>query len=169
MAPSKRTMLFVCLLVAAVAVVVPIAQGQTTGGPVGPLRGVIRIQGTVFCSVNGSATVGTNGTILTPAFANATVQLRCGAGNGTVFGSAQTNSNGMFSILLDGSYFIPAQILSGCRAVVTTPLVSCNATLASAGTLTFTLTSLGNTTVGPLPIFIIGISGMFNSTNITIN
>ncbi|KAM5568941.1 phylloplanin-like [Rosa sericea] len=154
MAPSKKTMLFVCLLVAAVAVVVPIAQGQINiGGLIPALLGVLRVQGTVFCSANGGATVGTNGTILTPAFANATVQLRCGAGNGTVFGTAQTNSNGAFSIMLDYSFFALPQILSGCRAVVTTPLASCNATLASTGTLTSTLTSLGSTTAGPLLIF----------------
>lgn len=71
MAPSKKTMLFVCLLVAAVAVVVPIAQGQINfGGLFAPLLGLFRVQGTVFCSANGGATVGTNGTILTPAFAS---------------------------------------------------------------------------------------------------
>ncbi|KAM5568944.1 hypothetical protein ABKV19_016459 [Rosa sericea] len=144
MAPSKKTMLFVCLLVAAVAVVVPIAQGQINiGGLIPALLGVFRVQGTVFCSANGGATVGTNGTILTPAFAR----------NGTVFGTAQTNSNGTFSIMLDYSFFTLPQILSGCRAVVTTPLASCNATLASTGTLTSTLTSLGSTTAGPLLIF----------------
>lgn len=83
---------------------------------------------------------------------DATVQLRCGAGNGTVFGTVQTNSNGAFSIMLDYSFFTLAQILSGCRAVVTTPPASCNATLASTGTLTSNLTSLGSTTAGPLPI-----------------
>ncbi|PRQ39234.1 hypothetical protein RchiOBHm_Chr4g0422901 [Rosa chinensis] len=165
MAPSKRTMLFVCLLVAAVAAVVPIAQG----GLFGNLVDLIRIQGRIFCSANGGATVGTNGTILTPAFANATVLLRCGAGNGPVLGTVETNSDGMFSFLLDSSYFKTAQISSECRVVVTTPLGSCNATLASAGSLTSILTPLGNTTVGLLPIVNFGTFGMFNYTNVTIN
>jgi hypothetical protein len=53
MAPSKKTMLFVCLLVAAVAVVVPVAQGTLdSGGIIGTVLGLFRIQGTLFCSAN---------------------------------------------------------------------------------------------------------------------
>ncbi|XP_004298136.1 PREDICTED: phylloplanin-like [Fragaria vesca subsp. vesca] len=161
MALSKRTMLFVCLLVAAVAVAVPIAQGQTIGGLIATLLGIIRVQGVVYCSVNGAASVGTNGAILTPPFSNATVQLRCGAGSGTVLETVQTNAKGEFSILLDISFYTLPQILSGCRVVVTTPLASCNAALPSTGCLTSTLTSLGNTVVPLLTTVNVG-TGVFS-------
>ncbi|KAL6190959.1 hypothetical protein ACLB2K_037353 [Fragaria x ananassa] len=78
MAPSKRTMLFVCLLVAALAVAVPIAssQGQTIGSLIATLLGIIRVQGVVYCSVNGAASVGTNGAILTPPFSSKLITNR---------------------------------------------------------------------------------------------
>ncbi|XP_004298137.1 PREDICTED: phylloplanin-like [Fragaria vesca subsp. vesca] len=158
MAPSKRTMLFVCLLVAALAVAVPIAQGQII--TIGPIAGVYRIQGLLFCSLNGTASVGTNGAILTPPFSNATVQLRCGA-NDIVLGTVQTRADGTFSILLDVSFYTLPQILSGCRVVVTTPLAKCNVSLPSTGTLTSALTSIGSTIVPSLPTSNIG-TGVFS-------
>ncbi|XP_021831244.1 phylloplanin-like [Prunus avium] len=72
MAPFK-TILFVCVLIAAVS---SVSKAQDLG-----LGGVISIQGTVYCTVNG--TVGAAGPLLTPKFPNATVVLKCGATNTT--------------------------------------------------------------------------------------
>lgn len=96
-------------------------------------------------------------------FADATVELRCGAGNGTLVASVRTNNSGMFSILLNRlSINIITQLLSGqCRVVVATPIVGCNATVPTgisspvvfveniiSGLFTFLNFILGEFTVG---------------------
>ncbi|KAL5785193.1 hypothetical protein ACOSQ2_007585 [Xanthoceras sorbifolium] len=74
MALSLKSLLFVSLFIAAMTA--PIAEAQL--GLVSGLLGLIRIQGTVFCTPNGN--MDANGTA-TPVFPNALVQLHCGAGN----------------------------------------------------------------------------------------
>lgn len=59
---SSKTLFFACLLVAAVAA----TMAQTISIP--PLLGVIRVQGTVFCTASGNALGGILGPILTRRF-----------------------------------------------------------------------------------------------------
>ncbi|XP_050374198.1 phylloplanin-like [Argentina anserina] len=151
MAPSKKTMLFVCLLVATSAMVVPASAQFGLGDLLNFLR-IGSIQGILFCSGNGTATVGSNGTIISPPFSNATVQLRCGSGNGTVISTGITSSTGQISIPLNILSFSLSQILSGCRLVVATPLAQCNVTLPSVGTLTSNLIRNGTITIGGINI-----------------
>ncbi|PQM33259.1 hypothetical protein Pyn_24951 [Prunus yedoensis var. nudiflora] len=68
MAPFK-TILFVCVLIAAMSSVSR-AQVDDVG-----LAGVIRIQGTVYCTVNGN--VGAAGPLLTLKFPSSTNYLSC--------------------------------------------------------------------------------------------
>ncbi|KAL6188568.1 hypothetical protein ACLB2K_039960 [Fragaria x ananassa] len=144
MAPSKKTMLFVCLLFSAVAVVVPVTQGT-----LGNLLKLIQVQGTVYCTANGNATVSSGGVNITsPPFRFAVVQLRCGPGNGTLVSTVITNLAGQFTIVLNTLQYTVAQLVSSCRVVVTTPLAMCNSTLSSNGTLTSNLTSNGTVRIG---------------------
>ncbi|KAL8481493.1 hypothetical protein ACS0TY_027315 [Phlomoides rotata] len=133
------------LVVLSFLIALPLAQAQL-GGLLGPLLGLLRIQGVVFCTPNGG--IGLNGTA-TPVFPNALVQLQCGA---TVVSTATTNGSGLFSILLDPLNFVLSTLLSGCRLVVNTPLASCNATLPSVGGLVSNLQFIGNTVTGLLNV-----------------
>lgn len=83
-------------------------------------------------------------------FADAPVQLQCGAGN--VISSATTNSAGLFSILLDPLQFLLSSLLTNCNLVVNTPLSTCNSGLPSSGALLSPLRLIGNTLQGPLHI-----------------
>ncbi|KAG2720954.1 hypothetical protein I3760_02G058800 [Carya illinoinensis] len=65
---ASKSAVFVLLMVV-VAVAAPVAVAQL--GTVGRLLDRIRIQGTVFCSINATGTA-------SPVFPNARVQLRCG-------------------------------------------------------------------------------------------
>ncbi|BFG34351.1 hypothetical protein CerSpe_206250 [Prunus speciosa] len=147
MAPFK-TILFVCVLIAAVS---SVSKAQDLG-----LGGVISIQGTVYCTVNG--TVGAAGPLLTPKFPNATVVLKCGATNTTI-ASVTTTRAGVFSILLNLLHFNVSSILSNCNVVVTTPLAACNATLSPTQTLTSPLQLLKTTVIDNLPIISVGALG----------
>ncbi|CAK9138975.1 unnamed protein product [Ilex paraguariensis] len=138
-----KSVLFVSLLIAAMAA--PIAEAQL--GLISGLLGLIRIQGTVFCTANGN--MGVNGTA-TPIFPNALVQLRCG--NGNVVSTSTTNGSGIFSILLDPIQFLLSSLLSSCNLVVNTPLASCNASLPSIGGLLSPLQFIGNTLAGLLNV-----------------
>ncbi|XP_022761222.1 phylloplanin-like [Durio zibethinus] len=142
---ALKTLVFVCFLVAAMALVVPMAEAQF-GGLIGNLLGLIRVTGTVFCTADGN--MGENGTA-TPVFPNALVQLQCG---GNVVFSATTNGSGIFSILLDPLQFLLPSLLNNCNLAVKTPLSNCNATLPSVGGLFSSLQVLGNTLVGLLNI-----------------
>ncbi|KAI3864583.1 hypothetical protein MKX03_017040 [Papaver bracteatum] len=112
-----KSFLFVFVLVA-VMTAAPLAEAQLGGGPVsgiiGLILGLIRVQGTVFCSINGSA--GANGTE-TPAFPNALIQLKCGS---SVISSTTTNSAGGFTMLLDPVITLLSNLLSNCAVVVNT-------------------------------------------------
>ncbi|OVA02629.1 Pollen Ole e 1 allergen/extensin [Macleaya cordata] len=147
-----KSFLFVSLLIAAMAA--PQAKAQLGG--LGGLLGLIRIQGTLFCSANGN--MGVNGTS-TPVFPNAVVQLQCGTGN--VVSSATTNSGGVFSILLDPLQSLLSSLLSNCSLVVNTPLSTCNSNLPTGGILTSPLQLIGKTVSGLLNIVNI-IPGGFN-------
>ncbi|PQM34634.1 phylloplanin-like [Prunus yedoensis var. nudiflora] len=138
MAPFK-TILFVCVLIAAVS---SVSKAQDLG-----LGGVISIQGTVYCTVNG--TVGA---------ADATVVLKCGATN-TKIASVTTTRAGVFSILLNLLHFNVSSILSNCSVVVTTPLAACNATLSPTQALTSPLQLLKTTVIDNLPIISVGALG----------
>ncbi|XP_059630441.1 phylloplanin-like [Cornus florida] len=140
---ALKSVLFVCLLVATIAA--PIANAQL--GLIGSLLGLIRVQGTLFCTLNGA--MGVNGTA-TPVFPNALVQMQCGAGN--VVASATTNGAGLFSILLDPLQFVLSSLLTNCKLVVNTPLSTCNVSLPSVGGLQSALQLVGNTVQGLLSI-----------------
>ncbi|KAK2645689.1 hypothetical protein Ddye_020884 [Dipteronia dyeriana] len=150
MALNLKSLLFVSLFIA--LMVTPIAEAQL--GLVSGLLGLIRIQGTLFCTSNGN--IGVNGTS-TPVFPNALVQLQCGAGN--VVSSATTNGSGVFSIVLDPLQVILSSLLANCNLVVNTPLSSCNSTLPSVGVLQSSLQFIGNTLLGLLNVVNIGPSG----------
>ncbi|PON62027.1 Phylloplanin [Parasponia andersonii] len=122
-------------------------------GGLGNLLGLINIQGTVFCTVNGR--IGVNGTS-TPVFPNALVQLQC---NGNVVSSATTSNSGVFSIFLNPLQFLLSSLLSDCKLVVNTPLSSCNASLPSTGVLVSLIQILGNTVSGLLNITNLGLIG----------
>ncbi|KAK9149556.1 hypothetical protein Scep_008313 [Stephania cephalantha] len=136
---ALKSLLFASLLVAWVAA--PLAGAQLGG--LGNLLGLIRIQGTLFCTANGNA--GINGAA-TPVFPNALVQLQCGAGN--VVSSSTTNSAGVFSILLDPIQFLLSSVLSNCNLVVNTPLSTCNSALTGGGILSSPLQLVGKTVAG---------------------
>ncbi|KAK8595290.1 hypothetical protein V6N13_123170 [Hibiscus sabdariffa] len=125
-AMAMKTLMFVCVLVAAMALVAPMAEAQL-GGLIGNLLGLIRITGTLFCTVDGN--MGVNGTA-TPVFPNALVQLHCG---GSVVSSSTTNGSGIFSILLDPLQVLLSALLNNCNLAVKTPLSNCNASLPSVG------------------------------------
>ncbi|KAE8725884.1 Late embryoproteinsis abundant protein Lea5-D [Hibiscus syriacus] len=142
---AMKTLMFVCVLVAAMALAAPMAEAQL-GGLVSGLLGLIKIQGTLFCSLDGN--MGANGTA-TPVFPSALVQLQCG---GIVVSSSTTNGNGIFSILLDPLQFLVPSLLNNCNLAVKTPLSNCNASLPSVGGLFSNLQLVGNTLIGLLNI-----------------
>ncbi|GER33368.1 pollen Ole e 1 allergen and extensin family protein [Striga asiatica] len=158
---ALKSVIVFSLLLACIAM--PLAEAQLgglggLGGLVGSLFGIFRIQGIIYCTPNGN--IGVNGTS-TPVFPNALVQLQCG---GNVVSTATTNGSGVFSILLDPLNFLLPTLISGCRVVVSTPLVSCNANLPSVGGLISNLQFIGSTITGPLNIAnIIPIGFQFNA------
>ncbi|XP_050374342.1 phylloplanin-like [Argentina anserina] len=156
---SFKTLLFVSLLVVAALAAVPIAEAQLLG-LINGLLGLIRIQGTLFCTANGR--VSSAGASLTPVFPNATVQLQCGSGN--VISTATTNASGLFSILLDPLQFVLSSLLSNCKLVVNTPLSTCNSSFSGTQILESTLQVIGNTLVGILNIILLIPAG-FNVIN----
>ncbi|KAL9390562.1 hypothetical protein Peur_019167 [Populus x canadensis] len=136
-----KSFLFVSLVSAAI-LAAPVAEAQL--GLIGGLLGLIRIQGTLFCTANGN--MGANGTA-TPVFPNALVQLQCG---GNVVSTSTTNGSGIFSILLDPLNYILSSLLSNCNLKVDTPLASCNSSLPALGGLLSSLQFIGNTPLGAL-------------------
>ncbi|XP_028092402.1 phylloplanin-like [Camellia sinensis] len=141
---ALKSLLLVFLLIAALTAV-PMAEAQL--GLISGLLGLIRIQGTVFCTANGN--MGVNGTSA-PVFPNAKVQLQCGAGN--TVSSATTNNSGIFSMVLDPLQFVLSSLLSNCNLLVSIPLSNCNLNLPSVGGLLLPLQFIGNTLQGLLNI-----------------
>ncbi|KAL3332520.1 hypothetical protein AABB24_032875 [Solanum stoloniferum] len=139
MASSKFFLIFI--LAALIATPIVVAQ---LGGLLGGLLGSINIDGVLFCSLNGKIDILNGAT--TPIFPNASVQLRCGAGN--VVSSTTTNGSGAFSLVLNPVQNILSSLLSNCNIVVTTPLSTCNASLPSAGVLQSPLQIVGRTAGG---------------------
>lgn len=167
---ALKTLMLLCLLVAAMALIPPMAEAQLSG-LISGLLGLIKIQGTVFCTVDGN--MGVNGTA-TPVFPSklllfchhifprkwlqmlsyiclldALVQLQCG---GNVVSSSTTNGSGIFSILLDPLQFLVPSLINNCNLAVKTPLSNCNASLPSIGGLSSTLQVIGSTVAGLLNI-----------------
>ncbi|XP_068658220.1 phylloplanin-like [Aristolochia californica] len=137
---SKCLLLLLVLLVSVASLP---AEAQLGG-----LLGLIRVRGTVFCTVDGN--IGASGTA-TPAFATAQVQLLCGATK-QVISTTTTDSNGVFSILLDPLTLLLSSLLNDCKLVVATPLSTCDASLPVGGILQSPLQFLGKTLQGFLSI-----------------
>ncbi|KAL1223680.1 Phylloplanin [Cardamine amara subsp. amara] len=154
MAMIKNKHITFSLIMVCLIVVSPMAEAQLglggllggLGGLVNGLLSVVNITGVLFCSPTGAL----NGTS-TPAFANAGVQLQCGRRN-TVVSTATTNSAGIFSLPSNLIQMLLSTLLSDCRLVVTTPLSTCNADLASVGNLVSRLTMIGSSVNGILNI-----------------
>ncbi|KAI3975498.1 hypothetical protein MKX01_038767 [Papaver californicum] len=157
-----KSFLFVFRLVA-VMTAVPLAEAQLgglgdiggIGGIVGFLLGLIRIQGNVFCSIDGNA--GANATA-TPVFPKALVQLKCGS-SGNVVSSTTTNSAGVFTMLLDPILTLLSGLLKDCNVVVNTPLFTCNAALPINSILASPLKLLGKSVAGGLNIVNLATTG----------
>ncbi|KAB9740954.1 hypothetical protein FH972_027064 [Carpinus fangiana] len=150
---ALKLALFVFLVIAVVAAPLPRAQSQ----PVSGLFNLSLINGTVFCSVNGS--IGANGTV----FPNAVVRLQCGAGN--IVSTTITDGSGMFVITLDPRQllqFLVSSLVADCNLVVVTPLVTCNANLPIGGVLQSPLQLVGTIIRGVVRITI------FTSTGFTL-
>ncbi|XP_038903470.1 phylloplanin-like [Benincasa hispida] len=146
-----KSVLFVLVIVGAMGAPLMV---EAQLGIVGSLLGLIRIQGTVFCTANGN--IGINGTA-TPIFPNASVQLQCG--NGNIVSTTTTNNMGVFSILLNPLQFLLSLITSSCSTVVNTPLSNCNVTLPSTGVLLSRLGFVGQTMEGILNILNVAPNG----------
>ncbi|KAJ0249204.1 hypothetical protein HA466_0147430 [Hirschfeldia incana] len=127
-------------------VVSPMANAQT-GGLLGGLLGgvampIVNLQGLVTCSINGS--VSTNTTTI-PPFAGVPVVLQCAGQN---VSTTTTGANGVFSFPSITALPVPllsTLLASGCRAIVTAPLSTCNASLPTSGLLTATMNLVGST------------------------
>ncbi|OWM74065.1 hypothetical protein CDL15_Pgr008376 [Punica granatum] len=139
----KLSLLFIALAVASAILTGQKADAQLLG-PIGGLLGLLRIDGILFCSLNGSANV-----TATPIFPNAAVQLKCG---GAVISTSITNASGAFSFMLNPLQFLVSNVLNNCQLTVTTPLSTCNAALPSLGQLVSPLQSLGSTIIGLLNV-----------------
>nr|XP_043630595.1 phylloplanin-like [Erigeron canadensis] len=135
-------MKFIIILFVVVLAAPQLADAQLSG-----LLGLININGTIFCSLNGN--IVPNAATPTIPFANALVQVSCG---GNVLSSAITNSAGIFSIILDPLQSLLGGLLSSCNVVVATPLATCNASLPAVGVLQSPLQLVGTTLRGLLRI-----------------
>ncbi|KAM7478576.1 hypothetical protein LguiA_026789 [Lonicera macranthoides] len=108
---GNKSILLVCILVSAILMGHLVRKRPAWNSEWTP--GLIRIQGTVYCTANGNVCI--NGSS-TPIFSNALVQLRCG--NGNVVSSVTTNNSGLFLILLDPLQFVLSSVslqLQHCR------------------------------------------------------
>ncbi|XP_078160561.1 phylloplanin-like isoform X2 [Carex rostrata] len=120
-------------------VVPPLAHAQLGGIIGGILTGRVDVRGVVPCGVGNSINLSTNS-----VFPNATVQMRC---NNNVVGSTTTDAKGAFTI----DTVLPITLLSnllGCNVFVATPLVTCNASLSSAGNLVAQLEGIFTSILG---------------------
>ncbi|CAL9103060.1 unnamed protein product, partial [Musa acuminata var. zebrina] len=128
MALASRASLLLGLMI--VAVIAPVAIAQL---------GNIIVSGTVPCSTS-TTTV----TAATPVFPNATVLLQCGS---NVISSAITNSNGVFTMLVNPVDSL-LTLLNSCKLVIPTPLSTCNTSLPSTGILQSSLQLLSRGLLG---------------------
>ncbi|CAN6819698.1 unnamed protein product [Brassica oleracea] len=136
------SLIFMCLFV-----VYPMANAQFSGLLGGAT--VVNIQGLVTCFTNGS--VSTNTTSI-PPFAGVPVLLQYVGQNVT---TTTTGANGVFSF--PSSTVFPISLLStllnsGCRAIVTAPLSTCNASLPTNGLLRAPLNLAGTIVTGGINI-----------------
>ncbi|KAK1291552.1 hypothetical protein QJS10_CPB17g01261 [Acorus calamus] len=146
---AAKSLLFVAVVLILVgSMETQMAKAQL--GLIGGLLGLIRINGTVFCTID-STTIST-----TPVFANAQVQLQCGDG---VVSSTTTNGSGVFTILLNPLTTLLSSLLNNCNLVVNTPLATCNVGLPTTGILQSPLQLIGRTVSGLLGIVNLGATG----------
>ncbi|CAM8927027.1 unnamed protein product [Rhodiola kirilowii] len=153
----KSSVLISLLVVAMIAATPPSAHAQLfpglgggAGGPGGILGNIFnlfRIQGTLFCSLNGTSS-STNASA-TPPFGNALVQMRCGT---NVMSASLTDPSGLFSILMNPLQVIVSTLLNNCNLQVVTPLSTCNAQLPSVGGLFSPLQFNGSGLLGLLNV-----------------
>ncbi|GFP92274.1 hypothetical protein PHJA_001371500 [Phtheirospermum japonicum] len=94
--------------------------------------GIVHVNGTLYCTANGSP--GANGNA-TPVFPNASVQVVCSPNVvPTTPANATTDANGVYRVVLvPWSNATADSVVSACRLFVLTPLSNCNPTLPSAG------------------------------------
>uniref|UniRef100_A0A0D3GUW4 Phylloplanin n=1 Tax=Oryza barthii TaxID=65489 RepID=A0A0D3GUW4_9ORYZ len=88
--------------------------------------GRLVVTGVVPCNTGSLIDIATS-----PAFPNADVELRCA---GKLVAGATTNSNGSFAMEADLTSGL-AMLIGGCKLVVDTPLIKCDANLPAAGSL----------------------------------
>uniref|UniRef100_A0A0D9X2V1 Phylloplanin n=1 Tax=Leersia perrieri TaxID=77586 RepID=A0A0D9X2V1_9ORYZ len=88
--------------------------------------GRLVVTGVVPCNTGSLIDIATS-----PVFPNADVELRCA---GKLVAGATTNSNGSFAMEADLTSALAA-LIGGCRLVVDTPLIKCNADLTEVGSL----------------------------------
>ncbi|KAJ3699855.1 hypothetical protein LUZ61_003560 [Rhynchospora tenuis] len=115
-------------------IVSPIAHAQL-GGLIGGLLTSFSVTGIVPCNVGNSLNSSTFN-----VFPNATVQFRCGS---TIIATTTTNSTGGFQIVTGSLLTNLVDLLRKCNILVTTPLVTCNASLPTDGNLASPLTTVG--------------------------
>ncbi|XP_057466841.1 phylloplanin-like [Actinidia eriantha] len=137
----KSFLVLVCCFLIIAAMAAPVAKAQDES------LDLIRIQGAIYCTANGS--IGVNGSA-TPVFPNARVQLQFGIGN--VVSSSTTNASGRFSIILNRPQMPLSTLLSNFNIIVATPLSSCNTSLSFAGGLISTLQFVGSTVLSCVPV-----------------
>ncbi|KAL0388803.1 UNVERIFIED_CONTAM: hypothetical protein Sradi_2762100 [Sesamum radiatum] len=149
---ALKSLLLFSLLIAGIAV--PLAEAQL-GGILGPLLGLFRIQGILYCTPNGN--IGVNATA-TPVFPTA-MWWKCGL---------NCNNKRLWTIFytLDPVNFLLSTLVSGCKLVVNTPLASCNASLPSVGGLVSNLQFIGSTLTGLLNVGTLIPSGFQFNANV---
>ncbi|KAL8237969.1 hypothetical protein R6Q59_019050 [Mikania micrantha] len=108
---------------------------------------VISINGTVPCSLNA-----TDALHVTPPFPNALVEVQCGRLM-CVRAIDITNLKGKLSMLMSPTLMSVLSLVTSCKAVVVTPLSTCNPTLPYVtGALHAPLHFVGNTSIGQFNI-----------------
>nr|XP_043637529.1 phylloplanin-like [Erigeron canadensis] len=114
---AMKSFILITLLV--VVLVAPQAKAQS----------IVRINGTIFCSLNGASSIVNNVKIPTLPFPNAIVQLTI-AGT-PILPTVTTNLQGQFVLTVVQSLLTSTltNILSLANVIVTTPLSACNSTL----------------------------------------
>ncbi|KAG8363105.1 hypothetical protein BUALT_BualtUnG0004100 [Buddleja alternifolia] len=97
------------------------------------LLGIVQVNGTLYCSPNGSPSANGN---TSPVFPNAIVQVTCPTDVviDSPASNTTTNTNGVYRITLFPQNNATANsLVSNCRLFVLTPLSNCNPALPSAG------------------------------------
>ncbi|KAK1279219.1 hypothetical protein QJS04_geneDACA007223 [Acorus gramineus] len=145
---AAKSLLFVAVVLIIVgSMEIQMAKAQPE---LGSLIGLIRINGSVFCTTDSTITS------ITPVFPNAQVQLQCGGG---VVSTTTTNGAGVFTIFLNPLTMLLSSLLNNCNLVVNTPLATCNVGLPTTGILQSPLQLTGRTVNELLDILNVGATG----------